>query len=109
MTQALAKMRAENVNMEGTPILTTVTIDAVKSPEQVAEQSKQSDSGSSSAGSGGMGGMLGGFAKRLAKKKSEDPGDQKSRATFMTMTSEVLKVTTDVGTAVALPTGFQQK
>ena len=109
MTQALAKMRAENVNMEGTPILTTVTIDAMKSAAQMAEQNKQSDSGSGSAASGGMGGMLGGFAKKLAKKKPEDAGDQKSSATFMTTTSEVLKVTTDVGTALALPAGFQQK
>ena len=37
--------------------------------------------------------MLGGFAKRMAKKKPEG-GDEapKARATFMTMTNEVLKV-----------------
>jgi hypothetical protein len=41
VTQALAKVRAEDVNMDGTPILSTVTIDSVKSAEQMAEASKQ--------------------------------------------------------------------
>jgi hypothetical protein len=37
MTEALARMRAESVNLDGTPILTTVTIDAVKSAAEHLE------------------------------------------------------------------------
>lgn len=107
VTQALAKMRTENVNMDGTPILSTVTIDSVKSAEQMAEGSKQRNEDSGSGASGG-GGMLGGFAKKLSKK-SDSPTDQKARATFMTMTNEVLKVAAEVGSEVAIPAGFQQK
>jgi hypothetical protein len=106
VTQAMAKMRTENVNMDGTPILSTVTIDSVKSAEQMAEGSKQRNEDSGSGASGG--GMLGGFAKKLSKK-GDSPADQKARATFMTMTNEVLKVAAEVGSEVAIPAGFQQK
>ena len=101
MTQALARMRAENVNLDGTAILTTVTIDAVKSAEQMTQDQKQDSTSSSSGG----GGLLGGLARRAMQRK-EDP---KARATFMTMTSEVLKLSTDVPAAdVALPPGFKE-
>jgi hypothetical protein len=105
MTQALARMRAENVNLDGTAILTTVTIDAVKSAEQMAQDQKQESTSSSSSSSSGGGGLLGGLARRAMQRK-EDP---KARATFMTMTSEVLKLSTDVPAAdVAIPAGFKE-
>jgi hypothetical protein len=105
MTEALARMRAESVNMDGTPILTTVTIDAVKSAAQLAEEQKQSDQSTSSSNSRSVGGLIGGFARRATAKKEEP----KARATFMTMTNEVLKVATDVPVAdVAIPAGFKE-
>ena len=108
VTQALAKMRTEDVNMDGTPILSTVTIDSVKSAEQMAEASKQRNEDSGAGAPGGVGGMLGGFAKKMSKK-GDSQADQKARATFMTMTNEVLKVAAEVGSEVAIPAGFQQK
>lgn len=108
MKQAIAKMNAEGVKLDGTAILTTMTFDAVKSADQVAQETKDQNDDAKISPSGGVGGLLGGFAKRVAKKKAE--GEPTTRATFMTGTTEVLKVTTDVSAAdVAIPPGFQQK
>src|SRR4051794_13795779 len=98
MKQALGKMSAEGGKVEGTPIQTITTMDAVKSADQMAEEAKSSsgDSNSSTPTSGG--GLLGGLAKKIAAKKMGGGGDDanKERATVMTMTTEVLKVVTDV-------------
>jgi hypothetical protein len=108
---ALGKMSAEGGKIDGTAIQTTTTMDAVKSAEQVAEEAKsggESDSKSSTPSS--VGGLLGGFAKKMAAKKAAGGDDaSKTRATFMTMTNEVLKVVTDVTPAdVAVPAGFKE-
>jgi hypothetical protein len=111
MKDALARMRTEGAKMDGTPIMTTVTMDAVKSPEQLAEEKQSSDEESAPSMKGGLGGMFGGLAKKMAKKKVEgDGGEPTARTTFMTMTSEVLKVTPDVTAAdVAIPAGFKER
>jgi hypothetical protein len=104
MKQALAKMNAEGGKIEGTPILTTVTMDAVKSAAQLAEEAKASDDSKPSSARS-VGGLLGGLAKKAAKKDDEP----KARATFLTTTVEVLKVTTDVtADNVAVPAGFKE-
>jgi hypothetical protein len=106
LKDAMARMQTENVKMSGTPILTTVTVDAVKSAAQLAEEQKQ-DQPSSGSGNAApsVGGLLGGLARRAVPKK-EAPSQ---RATFMTTTNEVLKVTTDVSAAdVAIPAGFKE-
>jgi hypothetical protein len=107
MKDAIAKMNSENVKLDGTPIQTTTTIDAVKSAADMAA-AEQSGDEAKPAPSGGLGGMLGGFAKKKLEKKNE--GDAKSnRSTFMTSTSELIKVTTDVAAAdVAVPAGFKE-
>ena len=107
MKDAIAKMNTENVKLDGTPIQTTTTIDAVKSAADMAA-AQQSGDEAKPAPSGGLGGMLGGFAKKKLEKKNE--GDAKSnRSTFMTSTSELIKVTTDVAAAdVAVPAGFKE-
>ena len=110
MKDALGKMSAEGGKIEGTPIQTTTTMDAVKSEAQVAEEARAGagDDGKSAA-SGGVGGLLGGFAKKMAQKKSGGDDANKTRATFMTTTTEVLKVVTDVAPAdVAVPAGFKE-
>jgi hypothetical protein len=106
LKDGLARMREEGVKLEGTPILTTTTIESVKSAEQMAEEKKQTgaDSGQATA-SGGIGGLVGGLARRATQRREEP----KTRAAFMTTTSEVLKVTTDVTAAdVAVPAGFKE-
>ena len=110
MKDALGKMTAEGGKIEGTPIQTTTTIDAVKSAEQMAEEAKASGNDSKPTAAGGVSGMLGGFAKKMAQKKAGGGEDaNKDRATVMTTTTEVLKVVTDVSPAdVAVPAGFKE-
>ena len=102
MKPALEKMKAEGGKVDGTPIMTTVTMEAVKSAEQLAQE--KAGGGGSSETPKSIGGMLGGFGKKAAKK-DEAP---KATATFLTSTTEVLKLTTDVAAeAVAIPAGFK--
>lgn len=118
MKEAIAKMAAEGSKLDGTAIMTTMTFDAVKSAEQVAEESKAERSKSSddqkSGTSDPVGGLLGGLARRAAQRRAggdsttAQPQD-KTRANFMTSTTEVLKVTTDVPAGdVAIPAGFKE-
>lgn len=110
MKQAMGKMSTEGTKLSGTPVQTVTTMDAVKSADQMAEEAKAKQDDSKSSVSGGVGGMLGGFAKKMAAKKMGGDDASKPRATFMTMTSEVLKVVTDVTPAdVAVPAGFKEK
>ncbi|MCU1385346.1 MAG: hypothetical protein JWL71_4043 [Acidobacteria bacterium] len=107
--QVMGKMTTEGGKIDGTAIQTTTTLDAVKSAEQLAEEAKASETDSKSAASGGVGGMLGGFAKKMAQKKMGGDEAAKARATFMTMTNEVLKVVTEVSAAdLAVPAGFKE-
>ena len=110
MKDAISRMRAESVKMDGTAIQTTTTIDAVKSEEQVAaeqqQQQQQQDSRSVSP-SNPVGSVLGGLARRAANRNNSTPAGP--RATFMTMTNEVLKVATTVSDAdLAIPAGFKE-
>jgi hypothetical protein len=114
MKPALERMAAEGSKMQGTAILTTTTIDAVKSAEQLAaeqQQTTESASSSSSAPPTSVGGLLGGFGKRMAQRKNSDQAaaGPKDRATVVTTTSELLKVATSVSDAeVAIPAGFKE-
>ena len=107
MKPALEKMNTEGVKMDGTAILTTMTMDAVKSAEQVAQEAKQGEDDKKSSSGGGGGGLLGGLAKRALQRKT--PDDNKPQASFMTTTTEILKVATEVGANdVAVPAGFKE-
>jgi len=108
---AISKMSAEGGKINGTAILTTVTMDAVKSEEQMAQEAKQTDTSSdkSKTPPPGVGSLLSSFAKRSAAKKAGGDDAPKARATFMTTTTEVMKVVTDVSAAdVAIPTGYKE-
>jgi hypothetical protein len=113
LKEAMGKMRSEGVKVEGTPVLTTMTFDAVQSPEQQAEARQQESKGSDTPASvGGLGGML---ARKMMKKKAEDPASAPANtapghATVMTMVTETLSVSKEVTEAdVALPAGFKAK
>jgi hypothetical protein len=104
MKQAMGRMTTEGAKIDGTAILTTVTMDAVKSEEQVAQEARGNESQPSS---GTVGGLLGGLARRAAARKNEN--QNAARTTFMTSTVEVLKVSTAVAPAdLAIPTGFKE-
>ena len=109
MKDAIARMNVEGGKIDGTPILTTTTTEAVKSAEEMAQEAKQSESQDDpkASAAGGISGALGGFAKRAMKKKTE--GEPQARSTIFTSTHEVLKVATDVAASdVAVPAGFKE-
>jgi hypothetical protein len=91
---AMERLQKENVKLQGTPLATTTTFEAVKSKAQMAEQAQ-------SSGGGGLGGML---ARRIAKR------DDKPRSTIVTINHETLEVTTNVADGdLAIPAGFKAK
>jgi hypothetical protein len=113
---ALARMSSEGGKLDGTAIETTTTMDAVKSAEQVAQESKDRESSASKSDDSdakpqsGLGGLLGGLSKKIGPKGGGDDDAGKPRATFMTMTHEVLKIGSDVSAAdLAIPAGFKEK
>jgi hypothetical protein len=110
MKPAISRMNAEGGKINGTAIMTTMTMDSVKSEEQMAQEASQSDSSSDKGRTApGVGSLLSGFAKRATAKKSGGDDAPKARATFMTTTTEVSKVVTDVSAAdVAIPTGYKE-
>jgi len=117
LKQGLTKMSAEASKMDGTSILTTTTMDAVKSAEQLQQEAKSSTStqdDNDAKPQGGVSGAVGGFLARRMKKNNDDASKDggskdKAHATFMTTTHEVLKVATDVAPAdLAIPAGFKE-
>jgi hypothetical protein len=112
LKEGLARMGSETSKMQGTPVMSIMTVDAVKSAEQLAEEQKaaSSSSGSSSSSPATVGGLLGGLARRrAAANNNAAAAGPKPQATFMTTTSEILSVATSVSdTDVAIPAGFKE-
>ncbi|MEJ2143926.1 MAG: hypothetical protein P8020_02225 [Acidobacteriota bacterium] len=106
MQQAMAKYQSEEVDMSGTPVLTSMTIENVAGKEQMESQNQPEEESPKS-----LGGLFGGLGKQFGKKKSEGQEDQKpGRSTVMTMTNELLSASTNVSSdAVDIPSGFKEK
>jgi hypothetical protein len=103
--EAMARARVEGTKIDGTAVMTTMSVEAVKNPEQMTKESEQQQN----SGGGGLGGML---ARKMMKKKQPENGvaGPANRANVMTSTHEVLSVSTDVpADAVAIPAGFKDK
>src|SRR5581483_5446643 len=89
MKDAMAKMSTETAKMDGTAILTTFTLDTVKSNDEMAQQTaqkqEQQQSDDKNAASGGVSGLFGRMAAKAAAKKmgGGDDNANKQRATFM--------------------------
>jgi hypothetical protein len=119
MKQAMERFEAENVNLDGTSMLTVVTADAVADAATAKEQQQQQQSSAAPPPTsvGGIGGALGGRLGRRILGGGNQPKEDASasasapgRATIMTMTHEVVKITPSVVDAdVAVPAGFKQK
>jgi hypothetical protein len=108
LRQGLTRLSTEGAKMDGTPILTTMTVETVKSPQQMA----QADAPSSQEGGGGFGGLRGKLGRKIGGKKDEagHEGAAKNRSLLMTTTHEILRIAPQVSAAdVAVPAGFQQK
>ncbi len=59
LKNALARLEQEKVKTDGTAVMTTVTVDAVKSKEEMAQKPEASESAPTS-----FGGLLGGLGRR---------------------------------------------
>jgi hypothetical protein len=109
MKVAMDRMKKESVKMDGTPVLTTMKLETVMSPEQAKQEGDKPKMGLGLPG--GLGGMFG------KKKKTEEATTEgqpaagaKNRATFMTSTTELLEVQTSASAAdVEIPAGFKAK
>jgi hypothetical protein len=94
LKQGMERLNQEKATLQGTMLASTTTFEAVKSPDQMAQQ-KDGNSG------GGLGGML---ARRMMKK------NESARATIFTITSEKLEIATTVAPGdLEIPAGFKQK
>lgn len=108
---ALERLQKESAKAEGTPILVTVSVEAVKSPEQMKEEEK---SGQSEAPKS-IGGLFGGLGKKIGGKKDEEPKaadkpQPKNRATILTTNHEVVKISSDVAASdISIPADFKEK
>jgi hypothetical protein len=119
MKEMMGRFQAENVNMDGTAILTVMTMESVASAQQAAQQQQAQQQPREAEGGGvtsvrGLGGLIG---RRIAKRKAEGdasaPGQAATtggRATIMTSTHELIKVSTALGPGdVSIPAGFREK
>jgi hypothetical protein len=103
LKDAIARLEQEKGKADGTAVMTTLTVESVKSKAQMSEKSNDS-----AAPPTNVGGLLGGLGRRVARRNEDQ--SQEARSTFMKSSHEVLKVVTDVTAAdVAIPSGFQQK
>lgn len=92
--KAMERMQKDGSKMDGTAIDTTMTLESVKSKEQLAAQSQ-------SSGGGGIGGLL---AKKMMKK-NDSP-----RSTVFTSRHQYLEIAKSVAaTDLAIPADFKEK
>jgi hypothetical protein len=99
MKQASERLQKESPKLQGSPLATITTVEAVKSKEEAAAQTAESPKSV-----GGLGGML---ARKMAKK---DDSANSARATIFTAEHEVQEVQTSVAAAdLDIPAGFKQK
>lgn len=97
LQQASDRLKQEGTKLQGTPLATTMTFEAVKSKAQMEAASSQQ-----SSGGGGIGGML---ARRMMKKE-----ETKARGTVFTTQHELQEVSTSVAPAeLQIPAGFKEK
>jgi len=113
LSEGLQRMRAENVRLDGTPVLTTTKIEAVAAPGSAPEkESAKPESQATPTSVSGLGGLL--ARKAMKNKEKEKDADASSttpgRTGVMTLEHEVLKATASAADSdVALPAGFKQK
>ena len=94
--QGMERLQKEGPKLQGTPLATTTTVEAVKSKEQAAQQTESKPSG------------LGGLLARKIAKKDNDAGT--GRSMIFTAEHEVQEVQTSVGASdTAIPEGFKEK
>jgi hypothetical protein len=97
----MERMQAESRKLEGTTLVSTSTMDTVKS----AEEMKAAAEAKPAAAGGGLGGLL---ARRMAGRRG-GAGDG-PRSTVLTSVHEYVTIATSASDAdVAVPTGFRER
>ena len=103
LKNALARLEQEKVKTDGTAVMTTVTVDAVKSKEEMTRSRKRRKV-RQPVSAACLAALAGGDRSR------GKPTENQARSTFMTSTHEVLRVSTDVTDAdIAIPAGFKER
>jgi hypothetical protein len=98
MQKASERLKQEGAKLQGTPLASTTTFEAVRSKAQMAEAAEQQKS----SGGGGLGGML---ARKMMKKE-----EAKARATVFTAEHEFQEIASSVAAAdLEIPAGFKEK
>lgn len=94
--EAFSRFQEERVEMEGSAILTTMTVETVGVEGQEGGEAPS------------ISGVLGGFGRALGRKKEkkEEESSAPGRKTFMTMTNEIVSVSSDAP-PVEIPAGFK--
>jgi hypothetical protein len=106
LKEAFARM--QRAGLDGTAVMSTTTVESVKSPEQMKQQEQSSgDAGGSPVTS--VGGAIGGLMRRRSQQNQQN-NPPSARSTFMTINNEVLKIAASATAAdVAIPAGFKEK
>jgi hypothetical protein len=95
-----AKMQAESGKLQGTPLLSAVTFDSVKSADAMKESQQPQQTPTTTGGIGGA----------LAKKFMSSKNPPSQRSTVFTANHEVLQVAASATAEdVALPANFKEK
>jgi len=100
MKPAMARLQQEGSKLDGTPLLTTMTMSGAGSPEGES-------AGGGQTGGGGMAGALGGMFGK--KKPAAEPSGGGKAATLLTTVTEVLSIGPSDAQDVEIPAGFRQK
>jgi hypothetical protein len=113
LTAGMGKIEAEKGKMEGTTVSTVVKASLPVPPDQKTssqpppqQQTKQTEAPKS------IGGLLGGLGKKAVtgNKKEEEQKPPSDPGTLMTITEELVSVSTSVTDAdVSIPAGFKEK
>ena len=121
MKDAIGKFNTENVNMDGTSVLTSMTMESVASPEQMAQQQQQQQQQQSTAQTNdtqnvptSIGGLIGGLGRRAVRNRTQQQPQPENNApghtTVMTMNHELINVATAVSAGdLAIPSGFKER
>jgi hypothetical protein len=99
--------RYSKAGLDGTAIQSTTTVEGVKSAEQMAQAQSAAQGGGDQGVPTSAGSAIGSLIRRRAQANA-DKNAASPRSTFMTLTNEVLKISTSVSAAdVAIPAGFK--
>jgi hypothetical protein len=112
LTAGMGKIEAEKGKMDGTTVSTVVKASLPVPQDQKASQPPPQQQAKQSEAPKSLGGLLGGLGKKTVtgNKKEEEQKPPSDPGTLMTITEELVSVSTAVTDAdVSIPAGFKEK